>query len=277
MGARIWYQTMTDVDSYPAYRDALERHAERVLEGDSSVEVHGVAPGTYAGQPPVSVLKYPYGYHVLLEQVLGNVLRAQADGFDAVVLGSYSEPFLREARCAVEIPVASMAEATLLVGCSVAARAALISVTDDIAYMAERLVDEHHLRDRVACVRRVDPPVDEEELLAMFADPAEFVAQFTVHARAAIAERADVIIPAEGVLNELLVAGGLREVDGVCIMDCVGVSLLYAEMLVKLHRHTGLHAGRRWEYPLAPPAVTALLAEHAARVPLSAARAASAP
>ncbi len=53
-----------------------------------------------------------------------------------------------------------MAEATLLVGCSVAARAALISVTDDIAYMAERLVDKHHLRDRVACVRRVDPPVD---------------------------------------------------------------------------------------------------------------------
>lgn len=274
---RIWYQTMTDVDSYPAYRDALERHAARVLDDGASVEVHGVAPGTYAGQPPVSVLRYPYGYHVLLEQVLANVLRAQAEGFDAVVLGSYSEPFLREARCAVEIPVASMAEATLLVGCSVAARAALISVTDDIAYMAERLVDKHHLRDRVACVRRVDPPVDEVGLLAMFADPAEFVALFTEQARAAIAERADVIIPAEGVLNELLVEGGLREVDGVCVMDCVGVSLAYAEMLVKLHRHTGLHAGRRWEYPLAPPAVTALLAGHAARVPLSAGTAVSTP
>ncbi|SHL05878.1 Asp/Glu/hydantoin racemase [Pseudonocardia thermophila] len=273
MGTRIWYQTMTDVDTYPTYRAALEAHARRVLGPESSVAVHGVAPGTYAGQPPVTVLKYPYSYHVLLEQVIGNVLRAQAEGFDAVVLGSYSEPFLREARCAVEIPIASMAEATLLVGCSVAARAALISVTDDIAYMAERLVDKHHLRDRVACVRRVDPPVNEQELLAMFADPAEFVELFTAQARAVIAERADVIIPAEGVLNELLVEGGLQEVDGVCVMDCVGVSLLYAEMLVKLHRHTGLHPGRRWEYPLAPPAVTALLAEHAARIPLSAAAA----
>lgn len=272
MGTRIWYQTMTDVGSYPTYRDALEKHARRVLGEGSPVSVHGVRPGTYDGRPPVTVLKYPYSYHVLLEQVLGNVLRAEAEGFDAVVLGSYSEPFLREARSAVDIPIASMAEATLLVGCSVAAKAALITVTDDIAYMAERLVATHRLGERVACVRRVDPPVDEAELLAMFADPSAFVELFVEQARRAIADRADVIIPAEGVLNELLVESGLREVDGVSVMDCVGVSLLYAQMLATLHRTTGLHAGRRWEYPRAPAEVTSLLAAHASRTPLSAAQ-----
>jgi allantoin racemase len=108
-------------------------------------------------------------------------------------------------------------------------------------------------------VRRVDPPVNEVELVAMFADPAPFVASFTEQARAAITERADVIIPAEGVLNELLFAAGLREVDGVSVMDCVGVTLLYAELLAKLHATTGLHAGRRWEYAKAPEEITSHL------------------
>ena len=253
---RIWYQTMTDVGEYPPYRDALLAHAKVVLGSEVEVDVNGVRPGTYGGRPPIEVLKYPYGYHVLLPQVVENVRRAEADGYDAVALGSYSEPFLREARSAVDIPVASMAESTLLVACSVAARAALITVTDEIAWMAEHLVDKHHLRDRVACIRRVDPPVNETELVAMFDDPAPFVERFSADARAAIAERADVIIPAEGVLNELLFAAGLREVDGVSIMDCVGVTLCYAQLLARLHSTTGLHPGRRWEYPKAPDPIT---------------------
>ena len=256
---RIWYQTMTDVAEYPAYRDALNDHAKLVLDGSTTIDVNGVAPGTYGGRPPIDVLKYPYGYHVLLPQVVENVRRAEAQGYDAVALGSYSEPFLREARSAVDIPVASMAESTLLVSCSVAARAALITVTDEIAWMAEHLVDKHHLRARVASVRRVDPPVNESDLVAMFPDPPPFVADFTALARTAIADRADVIIPAEGVLNELLFAAGLREVDGVSVMDGVGVTLLYAELLAKLNARTGLHPGRRWEYPKPPPEILAQL------------------
>lgn len=61
-------------------------------------------------------------------------------------------------------------------------------------------------------------------------------------------------------LNELLFAAGLREVDGVCVMDCVGVTLLYAELLAKLHARTGLHPGRRWEYPKPPPDIAAHVA-----------------
>jgi len=195
-GMRFWYQTMTDVGEYPAYREAITEHAKLVLDG-ATIEVNGVRPGTYGGRPPIDVLKYPYGYHVLLSQVVDNVVRAEAEGFDAVVLGSYSEPFLREARSAVDIAVASMAESTLLVACSVAARAALITVTDEIAWMAQHLIDKHHLGDRVASVRRVDPPVNEAELAAMFDDPAPFVASFSELARTAIEERADLIIPAE--------------------------------------------------------------------------------
>lgn len=269
MTVRMWYQTMTDIASYPRYREAIETHAAAILDDGTTIDVNGVAPGTYGGRPPVAVLRYPYAYHVLLDQVLANVQRAEREGYDAVCLGSYSEPFLREARCAVDIPVVSMAESTLLVACSVAAKAALVTVTDDIVWMAERIVAKHHLEARVASIRAVEPAVDEEELLAFFDAPEEFLELFTRTARAAIADRADVVIPAEGVLSELVFAHGLREIDGVSVMDCVGVTILYGELMAKLFARTGLRPGRRWEYPLATPDVRALLADHAAATPLS--------
>jgi hypothetical protein len=83
------------------------------------------------------------------------------------------------------------------------------------------------------------------------------VASFEATARRAIAEGADVIIPAEGVFNELLFAHGVQRIDGVSVMDCVGVTFLYAEMLVNLRRATGLEVGRRWEYSRPPEPVIA--------------------
>jgi Asp/Glu/hydantoin racemase len=271
MALRLWYQSMSDVAQYPEYREAIGKHARAVLDPSTEIEINGVRPGTYGGLPPVEVLKYPYAYQVLLEQVIGNCISAEAKGFSAIVLGSYSEPFLREIRCAVDIPVVSLAESTLLVACSVSAKAGLVTVNEDIRWMAERLITKHHLEARVAGVWVLEPAVNEHELVAAFADPKAVMDNFTAAARIAIANRADVILPAEGVLNELLVANQLREIDGVSVMDCVGVNLLYAEMMANLRIRTGLAVGRRWEYPMADPGVRELLRQHAATVPLSAA------
>ena len=60
------------------------------------------------------------------------------------------------------------------------------------------------------------------------------------------------IIPAEGVIAELLVAQGVTEIEGVCVMDSVGAVVLHAQMLAALRARTGLHPGRRWHYPKPP-------------------------
>lgn len=270
MSLRLFYQSMSDIQQYPKYRSALVEHGSVVLDPTTEIDIHGVRPNTYGGLAPVEVLKYPYVYHVLLEQVLGNCIRAEERGYDAIVLGSYSEPFLREARCAVDIPVVSMAESTLLVACSVSAKAGLVTVSKDIAWMTERLVGKHHLEARVAAVRVLEPAVTEEDLIAAFADPDLVLTAFAAAARRAIADHADVIIPAEGVLNELLVENGIRDIDGVSVMDCVGVTLLFAEMMTRLRVNTGLKVGRRWEYPMASAEIRELLRRHAAEQPLSA-------
>lgn len=271
MALRLWYQSMSDLEQYPEYRQALTTHARDVVQPTTSVDVFGVRPGTYGAFAPVEVLQYPYAYHIMLEQIIGNCVRAEQAGYDGVVLGSFSEPFLRQCRAAVDISVASMAESTLLVACSVAAKIGLVTLNEEIAWMTEKHVGEHRLEGRLASVKVLADRVTERELVSSFSSPDKMVGLFLDAARAAIADRADVIIPAEGVLNEVVVANGVREVDGVSVMDAVGVNLMYGEMLAKLRAVTGLRAGRRWEYPLAPPAVRTLLREHALVEPLSAA------
>ena len=259
---RIWHQSMTEIDRFPVYREALQRHVDRVASPGTEVVLHGVAPGTYGDAPPAHVLVYPALFHRALGQVLDLFQQAQDEGYDAVAIGSYTEPFLREARSMLDIPVASMAESTLLLACSTARLSGLVTISAEVAWMARRIVAAHDLEDRVAGVWTIDPPVTEEQLSRAFAEPEAVLPSVRAAIDTAIAAGADVIIPAEGVISELLVDQGVTEVDGVCVMDSVGAVVLYAELLVALRERTGLHPGRRWHHPKPPAELLAQLGVH---------------
>lgn len=243
---------MTELDRFPVYRAALQEHVDRVAGPDAEVVLHGVAPGTYGAAAPAHVLVYPGLFHQALSQVLPLFRQAEEEGYDAIAISSYSEPFLREARSMLDIPVASMAESTLLLGCSVARLSGLVTISSEVAWMARRIIASHDLDKRVAGVWTIDPPLTEEQLSRAFAEPDVVLAAVRRAADEAIAAGADVIIPAEGVIAELLVATGVTEIDGVCVMDSIGAVVLHAQMLATLRARTGLHPGRRWHFPKPP-------------------------
>lgn len=246
---------MTVLDEYGFYGETIARHARASVADGTEVVLHGLRPGTYAGLAPAQVLKHPYPYHVILEQALENCFQAQQEGFDAVALASYSEPFLREARSLVDIPVASLAESTLLVGCSTARQMGLISISPEVVRMTWDVVHKHRLEGRVSGIYTLEPPIDELGLADAFREPAAFLAAFEQTARRAIEEGADLIVPAEGILAELLWSNGVRRVGDVSVMDGLGTLFMYAELLVNLRRRTGLEVGRRWEYSRPSPEV----------------------
>ena len=267
---RIWHQSMAELDSLPVYREALAAHLPRLLPPEARTEVvlHGLPSGTYPAEAaPIDVLIHPYAYHLTMSRVLENVVQAEREGFDAVALGSYSEPLLREARSIVSIPVASMAEATLLVGCSMARSMAIVTVSAEVARMTERLVVGHGLEKRVGGVYVLNPPLNEHAIARAFDEPGPLLASFAETARRGIAEGADLVIPAEGVFNEVLFAQGVQRLDEVPVMDCLGVTFLYAELLVKLRERTGLEVGRRWEYARPSPSVIAHVRQQAGLPP----------
>jgi Asp/Glu/hydantoin racemase len=213
---------MAELDSLPVYREALAAHLPRLLPPEARTEVvlHGLPSGTYPAEAaPIDVLIHPYAYHLTMNRVLENVVQAEREGFDAVALGSYSEPLLREARSIVSIPVASMAESTLLVGCSVARYLAIVTVSAEVARMTERLVAGHGLQGRVRGVYVLDPPVNEHAIARALDEPGPLLASFHQTARRGIAEGADLVIPAEGVFNEVLVTHQVRRIGEVPVPD----------------------------------------------------------
>lgn len=245
---RIWHQSSTEIDSLGAYKDTLVAHAKAVLGGEGEITVHGMPAGRYRGRAPSDALGNAFVHHVVLEPVLGNAVRAEQEGYDAFVIGSFSEPFLRELRSAVDIPVVSITEASLLVGCSLGKYIAAVSNAPSTAWMTRLSVESHGLASRVLQVTSIDPPLHEPALATAFREPEPAIASFRKAAAQAVAAGADVIIPAEGMLAELLWANRVHSVDGAAVVDVFGTAWAYAATLARLRRTTGMQVSRRWHY-----------------------------
>ena len=78
------------------------------------------------------------------------------------------------------------------------------------------------------------------------------MASFRSTAQMAVDAGADVIIAAEGVLNEVMFWNDVKSIDGATVLDAVGASFLFAEMMVNMKRKMGLGVGRRWAYAIPP-------------------------
>jgi len=245
---RIWHPSVNELDHLDVYRQALGKHANEVLGQDGEVEIHGLPSGSYGGQSPTAVLSNAYAYHRILDRVLENAVEAERRGYGAFVIGSFSEPLLREIRSAVDIPVAALTESALLVGCSLGKLLAPISNAPAVLWMVRTAVDKHGLGARVLEVQAIEPPLEEPALAAAYADPAPVIRAFEVAAERAVARGADVIIPAEGVLAELLYSHGARSIAGAVVLDVFGTAWAYALMLARLWSRTGLRVGRSWHY-----------------------------
>lgn len=246
---RIWYQSIAEIDVHGGYAGRLRAHFERVAGDVADVELHGMPAGTYGNRSPIEVLDSPHLYTAVLAQPLMDlVARAEREGFDAVVIGSYSEPFLRELRAQATIPVLCVFETSLVVSFSVAQLVGLVTLTPDIVWMLRNLVDKAKFGGRVADIRALDPPLTEHDVEKLFTHPDAAVESFRAAARKTLDAFADAVIPAEGLLNELVVSAGVSEVDGAPVIDGIGAAVLHAVMMARLRDRTGLGVGRRWHY-----------------------------
>lgn len=257
---RIWHQSVTDLEALPRYAESLARRFATVAGPGVEVVLHGVPSGTYGASSPAQALEYPFERNRIAQIVLDQLAGAEREGFDAVMLATFAEPALREARSVLDIPVTSMMESCLLAACSVAPLIGIVTISPSGARMLRDSVRRHRLEARVAAIASLNPAADEFALQQAFENPSAVIAAFRETCADVIAAGADIIVPGEGVLNELLVSLGLHEVDGVAIMDATLMTLVHTEMLVRAYGASLLRTGRRWEYPKAPPEVRSALA-----------------
>lgn len=246
---KIWHQSFTDLTTMPLYAKTIDMHARRIMDPGTTVVPHGLRPGTYAdGVAPIDAIKYRYLESLNELQVCEAVLTAEREGYDAVAIGCFFDPALRSLRSLVDIPVVSLAESCMLTACSIGRAFGLVTLcVDEVGHLRD-LAGSYGLASRLASVVGLTPGIDEHDLEASQEQSGPILQNAERACRRVIDAGADVIIPGDGVLNEFLVRHDVTEIDGVPVLDSLGVLFHHAEMLARLRRSTGLVVSRHQYY-----------------------------
>jgi len=248
---RLLYQSMTPVEHLTNYADALKKHAKKSCSPDTQVDFKGVQESFFEGSSPTEIYRYPYLKHRILSTIIENGRQAQADGYDAFILGSFSEPYLAELRSLLSIPVVSMVESCCMTASSLGDMFAFVCLSKVNTRRVKAIVAKHGMLSRVSGWYALPVPFEE--------NPDALITAFTQAATQAAEDGADVVIPSEGVMTEVLHFSGVKTIAGATVMDSVGATMTYAEMLVHLMKRSSLTMGRKWSYQQPSPEMLALL------------------
>ena len=150
-------------------------------------------------------------------------IRERAADFDAVVIACYGDPGLFAAREISPVPVVGIAEASMLMACTVAHRFSIVTVLPRVRPMLEDMVRLHGLETRCASVRTTPLSVLDCER-----DPSAAEREIVRAARAAVAE--------DGAEAICLGCAGMGPLDkavqgqvGVPVLDGVACAVKLAE------------------------------------------------
>jgi Asp/Glu/hydantoin racemase len=240
----------------------LRSYASELVSSTTTVEIRFVEEST-------GVLTHPYGALANTAYLVRDVVRCEADGFDAVMIAPGVDPGLLEARAAATIPVTGSTESALAVSQLLGRRVGILSpypayaamLTDAIARygLGARLVDHRPVRVFELDYRAVEA--------SLAGDPSALLEEVSTGAAGLVADGADVVITAFQFLGATLWQGGVRDwsIDGAPLLDCAAAGLKVTEMLLGLAHRPGISKSRgpwspyRDAEPAALTAVSALL------------------
>lgn len=253
---RIWHQSFSDLDRVPLYRATLARHAAAVMPPGDEVMLHGLRPGTYGAEfAPIHAIRHRYLEFLNEAQVCEAAMEAERTGYDAFALAGFYDPGLRSIRSLVDIPCVGLSETSMLVACSLGHRFGLVSLEDSQRAQHEELARAYGLRDRLAAVVPMHPRVDEYMLEADAAASQPFVRSFERACEALVRAGAEVVIPGDGFLNEMVWRTGLRTVAGAPVLDALGTLFHHAAFMAGLRSRLGTGVSRALHYARPPEAM----------------------
>lgn len=230
---KIWYQAYNvsaRVD--PAWRyfeEACKRYVPKTARPDT--EIHFSAVERRA--PKMTLSKYIQYMHV--GQVIESAIRAEREGFDAFVLGGMRDLGYAELREAVDIPVVFMGETSYLLACLLAPKFSLLH-TDEVPLQdATALIKKYGLEDR--CLPGVHIGYSHTDLIAACESaPERLIEEVKVAGRTAIKHGCGILVTGFAALSVFLAEQGVREIDGVPILDSQAAVIKAAEMMVDFRR-----------------------------------------
>ena len=186
---RIWHQSFTVLDDVPHYRDALARHLAAQADPGTTIDLHGMAPGTYPSDYPGTHIGYAYLAGLHREQFVQAALRAQDEGYDAFLIATIPDTGFEEVRTLVDIPVVAFGQTSVLMAAQLGDCVGIVNFIEALVPQLRRNLRNYRLDQLVGPIVQVEAGFT--DVMAAYADPRPLLDAFTVAARRAIAERCD--------------------------------------------------------------------------------------
>ncbi len=233
MALRIWYQSSLAIGTNPVfkpYEDAIARNAREVVRPDTTVDIYGV-------QRVSAHSASRYARYLNAISITRHAAEAQAKGYDAIAVGCYTDPCLKEVRDTVAIPSLYIMQTSMHVACMLGDKFALLGHGAATLRSVKELTHQYRLEDRLAAVGCINVRLSQAD--EWFRNPGPIIEQCSTEARKCIAQGADVLIPACGVLNQVLRENKVRDVDGCPVLDGSSLLLKFTEAMAELERVVG--------------------------------------
>jgi len=246
---KIWYQSGTSLDRFKSYKKFLQEHVQAAADPGVQIEVHGTTKGGTGAE-------YRFVEFLFTRDIIENGLKAEQQGFDAFTIGCTNDSGLFQAREVLNIPVIGITEVSLLMACMMGRNFSLITPNEKMIPRFEELVKMYGLKERLASIEYMDFKIP--ELDRVFEDPdfqKKQTKEFKDGARKTIEAGSEVIIPVGAMASLFLAKSGMRQIDGVPVLDTISAAIKMTEMVVKLSKITGTFVSRRLSFAAPPAAV----------------------
>jgi Asp/Glu/hydantoin racemase len=244
--ARIYYQSFVDPQEQRPYMLRLQETLTAYAAPQVRFEVHGVSP-------PDRYLS-PLTEFRCAERAIRGGIHAQHQGYGAFVLGHFQEPGLVECRCALDIPVISLGEATMLYACMLGRTFGLVTINPVFIPWHRDQITRLGLAQRAVGVRAIDTQV--ATYMQAFEDEGVYQRvkdEFCRQVMPLVEAGAEVIIPAGGLPMLLLARENGLTIGGAVVLNGIAVVVAMAEAALKSYRQTGVAVSRQGSFAKAPP------------------------
>ncbi|MBE3037846.1 MAG: aspartate/glutamate racemase family protein [Chloroflexi bacterium] len=196
-----------------------KKYRELIVSKDSTVEIRSIEQGPETIEQSLDeVLAAP--------AILREVLLAEKEGADAVIVDCALDPILSASRQAVRIPVIGAGQAAYALAVTLGDRFSILGPLRCLVPEYRRRIQEYGLSDRLASIRSIDV-----EILDLLSDQA--IQAFVREGRSAIdKDQADVLVL--GCTGMSPAMPRLRQMLEVPVVDPASAAIALAETLIRL-------------------------------------------
>lgn len=243
---KLWYQSLARESDAIHYHPLLRKAIDSCVDPGTTVDIHGVVASAGMG------VFYRILRHYDLQEVIKNAIRAENEGYDAFLIGNFSDTGVDEARELLNIPVLGICENSMHLACQMGASFGVVPVSQKQTPGKIENARRYGLeRQMVGAEPLNSSPAALKQAMADSSLKEQVMTEFTACAKRLLQRGAEVIVPAGGEFNVFLADEGIFEIDRAPIVNGIIELVKMGEFAVKMKKLTGRYTSKRFHY--APP------------------------